>query len=135
MRYLDRVRGWAAARIAVEGPRSRIGNVAPVVGAVRVLTVPARGEGDDRTDAARAEALGQRLAIGGRAVYLAPISGFGHAASRLSVYIVSQVWSQVSGLTGSMLLSLSLSLSFSPVHSLSLTHSHTLLTCIRQCYW
>lgn len=54
--------------------------MAHVVCAVRVLSIPARGESDDGPDAADTEARGQGLGIWSRAVEVPVISRRRHAA-------------------------------------------------------
>ncbi len=51
-----------------------------MVRAIRVLTIPASGEGDDRADAALTEVRGQFLAVRGAAVHVAVVSRRRHAA-------------------------------------------------------
>ena len=54
--------------------------MAHVVGAVRVLPIPARGKSDDRPDAADAEPGGQSLAVWGCAVEVEIVPRCWHAA-------------------------------------------------------
>lgn len=55
-------------------------NVAHVVHAVRVLAIPARGEGDDRPDSADTEPRGQELTVRGGAVEVVVVPRGRHAA-------------------------------------------------------